>query len=180
MVLAMLCLNFSSYSQGQPTSIKPLAIGDNMPDVEITNILNSTHKTAKIGDYKGKLIILDFWSTWCSSCIDGFPHLDSLQRQFPGDLKIFLVNSKKEGDTERGVNMVISRMYAWSDRSFNLAVVLKDTSITQYFTFQSLPHCVWIGPDGTIIGITDKKEITAESIKKIIAGKPYHLIPKTL
>jgi thiol-disulfide isomerase/thioredoxin len=176
----MLCLNFSSYSQGRSTPIKPLAIGDKMPDVEIRNILNSKNKTAKIGDYKGKVIILDFWSTWCSSCIEGFPKLDSLQRQFSGDLKVFLVNSKKEGDTQRGVNMVISRMQAWSAQPFKLAVVLKDTSITQYFNFQSLPHCVWIGPDGSIVGITDKKEITAENIKKIITGKPFHLIPKTL
>lgn len=177
-VLAMLCLNFSSSAQ-TVIPAKTLTVGDYMPDAAITNILNSSSKKAKISDYKGKLILIDFWSTWCSSCIAGFPHLDSLQREFAGRLQVLLVNAKKEGDTERGVKIVIDRMKSWSDRPFKLPVVLQDTSVSRNFTFRTIPHCIWIGSDGKIIAITGKEEVTAANIAKALTGGPFALPIKT-
>jgi thiol-disulfide isomerase/thioredoxin len=177
-VLALLCLNFYASAQSN-TPAKNLQTGDKMPPTQVVNILNYNKKNVNLSDYKGKLILLDFWSTWCSSCIDGFPELDSLQRQFPDKLQVFLVNSKKEGDTERGVKIVISRMNAWSGQPFKLPVVLRDTAITRNFVFHSLPHCVWINQDGTIIAITEKDQVTRENIAKVIAGKPVNLKPKS-
>jgi thiol-disulfide isomerase/thioredoxin len=175
--LGLLCLFFRASGQ-EKTAFSGLKTGDKMPDVLITNIQNSRMKSAKISDYKGKLIILDFWSTWCSACIESFPEMDSLQRKFAGDLQVFLVDAKREGDTERGVRMVVNRANEWSAKSFKVPVVFPDTALTSHFVFHSLPHCVWIGKDGTIIGITDKAEVTAENIAKIIAGQPVKLTPK--
>jgi len=177
-VLAVLCLFFRV--AGQEKSLpKGLKIGDNMPDAAITNILNSSYKKAKISDYKGKLILIDFWSTWCSSCIAGFPHLDSLQRESAGRIQVLLVNAKKEGDTERGVRIVLDRMKNWSDRPFKLPVVLQDTSLSRYFTFRTIPHCIWIGPNGRIIAITGKEEVTAANIAQALTGGPFTLPVKT-
>lgn len=178
-VLALLCLNFSSTAQTKPVSVKPLTIGDQMPDAVISNVLNASYKKAKISDYKGKLILIDCWSTWCSSCIAGFPHLDSLQREFKGRIQVLLVNPKKENDTERGVKIVLDRMKSWSDRPFKLPIVLQDTAITRYFTFRTIPHCIWISPDGRIIAITDKEEVTTANIGKALSGGPFALPVKT-
>jgi thiol-disulfide isomerase/thioredoxin len=177
-VMAMLWLNFSSYAQ-TTASIKPLTVGDYMPDVAITHILNSPYKKAKISDHKGKLILIDFWSTWCSSCITGFPHLDSLQREFGGRIQVLLVNAKKEGDTERGVKIVIDRMKSWSDRPFKLPVVFQDTAISRYFTFRTIPHYIWISPNGRIIAITGKEEVTAANINKALGDGRFTLPVKT-
>lgn len=177
-VMALLCLNFSSFAQ-TTKSIRPLSIGDYMPDVTITHILNSSYKKARISDYKGKLILIDCWSTWCSSCIAGFPHLDSLGREFAGRIQILLVNPKKDDDTERGVRIVIDRMKSWSDSAFKLPIVLQDTAITRYFSFRTIPHCIWIGPGGRIIAITGKQEITAANIVKALGKGPFALPVKT-
>jgi thiol-disulfide isomerase/thioredoxin len=79
-VLAMLCLNFAVMAQNSkpPTNLK---IGDKVPEITISNILNykdSTGKpstSAKISEFKGKLLILDFWATWCTPCIKYLPEL---------------------------------------------------------------------------------------------------------
>jgi thiol-disulfide isomerase/thioredoxin len=174
MVLATLCPFLRANAQKAPNTLN-LHIGDKMPDVQIYNILNSHHKIAKISDYKGKLLIIDFWGAWCSSCIEGFPKLDSLQKEFSGKIQVLLVNPKKEGDTERGVKIVINRMRAWSQRPFILPVVLQDTTISRNFEFHSIPHCVWISSTGTIIGITDKGDVTSQNIARIIAGKQINM-----
>ncbi|SDE40147.1 Thioredoxin-like [Mucilaginibacter pineti] len=175
-VVTCLLLNSAKTFAQTSKTIKTLSIGDKMPDVKITNIINSHIKSGKISDYKGKLILLDFWSTWCSACIDGFSELDSLQRQYPDKIQILLVNPKREGDSKKGVQIVINRMNEWSTRPFRLPIVFQDTSITKNFQFHSLPHCVWIGPDGKVIGITGKEEVTIQNIKKGIAGKKIEII----
>jgi len=84
-----------------------------MPDILITNIINSPYKSAKLSDYKGKLVLIDFWAVWCQMCIASFPEMDSLQRVFHGKLQVFLVNSIREGDREKQVKMVIDRVNSW-------------------------------------------------------------------
>lgn len=109
MVLAVLCVFQRAFAQDKAHSIY-LKVGDKMPDVAIVNIINAHYKTAKVSDYKGKLILLDFWSTWCSACIDGFSELDSLQRQYPDKIQVLLVNPLREHDTEKGIKIVLNRM----------------------------------------------------------------------
>jgi thiol-disulfide isomerase/thioredoxin len=173
-LLGMLCLFFQAKSQTKPT-IKYLEVGDKMPDVQITNIMNSKFKNAKISDFKGKLIILDFWNSFCAGCIAGFPKLDSLERQFKGKLQVLLVNPASDHETERSMKIVIDRMNSWSDQPFKLPIVFKDTALYKNFEFYGVPYQVWIGPDGNIIAIPDKTGLTSENIENILAGKKVTL-----
>ena len=173
-LLGLLCLFFEARSQTKSIN-KSLEIGDKMPDVQISNIMNWKSKTAKISDFKGKLIILDFWNSFCAGCIAGFPKLDSLQRQFKGRLQVFLVNPANSHETERSMKIVIDRMNSWSDRRFTLPIVFRDTSLSQNFKYYGVPYGVWIGPDGNIVAIPDKSELTPENIAKVLAGEKVTL-----
>ncbi|MFU1681356.1 TlpA disulfide reductase family protein [Phaeobacter piscinae] len=41
--------------------------------------------TATLGDYKGKIVLLNFWATWCAPCRKEMPQLSELQEEFGGD-----------------------------------------------------------------------------------------------
>jgi cytochrome c biogenesis protein CcmG, thiol:disulfide interchange protein DsbE len=43
---------------------------------------NTDGKTLKLGDLKGKVVILDFWGVWCGSCKAQIPHLNDLYRKY--------------------------------------------------------------------------------------------------
>ncbi len=45
-------------------------------------------KSEVMNDYKGKVLILDFWATYCPPCIEGIPHLRKLKKQYGDDLEI--------------------------------------------------------------------------------------------
>src|SRR5690349_12062447 len=79
------------YCNAQFTMKSELTIGDTMQDVEINNIVNGKKGSVKVSDFKGKLLILDFWATWCSPCIKVMPKLDSLQKYFGSKIQILPV-----------------------------------------------------------------------------------------
>jgi thiol-disulfide isomerase/thioredoxin len=171
--MAMLCFFSQVWAQSN-SSNKYLTVGDQMPDVQITNVINSNFKSAKISDYKGKIVLLDFWATWCSTCINAFPEMESLQRKFGNEIQVLLVNPKREENTKSAVKFIVDQTSEKMGRPFKLPIVFSDNALTANFDFYSIPHCVWIGRDGKIIAITGKPEVTAENLQKVIAGLPVN------
>ncbi len=45
-------------------------------------------KVQKLKDYQGKVVILDFWATYCPPCIEAIPHLLELQARYGSDLQV--------------------------------------------------------------------------------------------
>src|SRR5580658_394124 len=88
------------FCQAQTVNIRSLTIGDTVPDMEFNNVINYHSPKTKLSDFKGRFVILDFWATWCGGCIEGFPHLDSMQNRFGDKLKVILVNTKETRDNE--------------------------------------------------------------------------------
>ncbi|MBB5438898.1 thiol-disulfide isomerase/thioredoxin [Pedobacter sp. AK017] len=167
-----LCHLFSNVHAQAPTMIKHLKIGDQLPDIEITNFMNSTIVKAKVSDFKGKILLLDFWHSGCSSCIDAFPKMDSLQKIYSGKLQIFLVNPKSLKDTERNVKIVVNRINSWTGTPFILPILFPDTAISENFDIRSFPAVAWIGPEGRVLAITGSSEVTGENISNAIKGLP--------
>ncbi len=53
-------------------------------------------KTVKLSDYKGKIIIIDFWATWCPPCRKGIPDLIELQKAYSKDLVVVGISLDQE------------------------------------------------------------------------------------
>ena len=50
-------------------------------------------RQVKLSDYQGKVVVLDFWATYCPPCLEEVPHLDALQRRFgPQGLQVIGLN----------------------------------------------------------------------------------------
>lgn len=58
----------------------PGQIGQPAPDFTV----NDPGKTVKLDQYKGKVVVLNFWASWCPPCLEEFPSLIALQKQMPG------------------------------------------------------------------------------------------------
>src|ERR1700748_3257894 len=72
-----------------------LSSSDKVPDIAFTNKINFGNNSNLYG-IKKRLIILDFWNSSCSSCIDLFPHMQVLQKKFGDQVEIILVNGKSK------------------------------------------------------------------------------------
>jgi thiol-disulfide isomerase/thioredoxin len=66
-----------------PTSTPP--IGYSAPDFELRDLAG---KSVKRSDFEGRNVILNFWTTWCATCLSDVPDLIELQKRHPEDLVI--------------------------------------------------------------------------------------------
>lgn len=178
-LMGLLCLFFEANAQSKQQP-KFLTVGDQVPDIRITGIINCGYKSARLSDYKGKAIILDFWNTFCSSCVAGFPEWDEYQHQYPQGLQVFLVDKQNKTETAKAVQTVINLTKDNIGRPFRLPIVFNDTTVIKYFQFNTVPHVVWISRNGIVVAITGKQAVTPANIAKLVRGEQLDLPVKTL
>lgn len=156
-----------------PSVIQPLKVGDKVPEIFFNNVLNYKSKSAKLSDFSGKVILLDMWSTLCTSCIAAFPKMEELQEEFSDQVQILLVNS--EGGKYDSYTRILSILNKNKDRTGyypRLPIPSLDTILNLYFPHNSVPHYVWINKEGILLGATRSEYVSSDVIKQIlITGK---------
>jgi thiol-disulfide isomerase/thioredoxin len=147
-------------------SIKPLQIGDSIPDalwnipLQMVKAGQEGSTTVTLDDYKGKLIILDFWATWCGSCIAAFPKIKQLQLDFSAHMQTIPVTYQPKDK--------ISAFFHNNPNAKDLAgSIVQDSVISRYFPHRLIPHYVWIY-NGRVEAITDGFELTSKNIQALI------------
>ena len=161
--LAFLALLFLQTSAQQ----KALKIGDVIPEkVWMTplSVANAPQKTMELDKDRDKLILLDFWATWCGSCLKNFPKMEALEKQFEGKLKVLPVTGEDLA--------TLNKFFASKNgqRFKNLISVAGDPFLSKIFPHYAIPFIVWI-KDGKVLNTTDASQVTADNIQEILQGK---------
>lgn len=113
------------------------------PDFELKSI---DGKMVKLSDYKGKVVILDFWATWCGPCRKGIPDLIELKNEF-GKKGVEIIGISVDG--QNTIDQVKS--FA-ADKKMNYPVVYADGKVADnYGGIQNIPTTVVIDKKGYII-----------------------------
>lgn len=146
--------------------VKPLSIGAKLPIQSLTNVLNAPRSTIQLSH--DKTIILDFFATWCGSCINTLKHLDSLQQQLPDSLQVIVVCSQPTAT----ITQFLKTSKAL--KSISLSFVTADTLLHQWFPHKLLPHEVWV-LNGTVKAITLPGLVSVANIRLLASGKPFKL-----
>jgi thiol-disulfide isomerase/thioredoxin len=142
-----------------------ISIGEKCPDVELKNIINYNQSSIKISQFRGKLVIIDFWATWCGGCISMLPKTDSLQKVF-FDKVVFIPVTYQDSAT---VKFFLKKMQ--NVKHFMPWTVTGDTILKKMFKHTFIPHYVWINQQGIVFAITGSQEVTYSNVFKALEGK---------
>jgi thiol-disulfide isomerase/thioredoxin len=74
---------------------KPLDPGQPAPAISFTD---AQGKTLSLADFRGRVVLLNFWATWCVPCVQEMPSLDNLQAKLGGDnFVVVAISTDREG-----------------------------------------------------------------------------------
>lgn len=149
-------------------NIKPLQIGDTIPEalwqmpLQVVNHPDGKD-TITLNDYRRKVIILDFWATWCGSCISAFPKVRSIEKSFEKDLVVIPVTSQNHEKISvfLSTNETVKPLNIWS--------AVNTKQLERYFNIFTLPHYVWIS-NGSLASFTTAKAFEKEAVSSFLSS----------
>ncbi len=138
----------------EPVDIKNLIINKEFKKYEGLTFLDAKKNQLNLNDFKGNLILLNFWATWCAPCKEEMPSLDKLLiNQNVNNLKIFPINVGQD-------NLENSLLF-FKDMEINNLEIYFDSPITlaKKFGLRGIPTSILFNKEGLefarIIGSID-------------------------
>lgn len=183
--ISLMALPGIAFTQTRTAQAKSsFKVGEWVPDIELRTVIDSLGKSSnsfggrtRLSQFNGKLVIFDFWATFCGTCIENFPKMSALQERYKDQIQIFLVNpwqgeelvtKWRKGRIAGGDSSVIPR---------NLPMLL-DSNMAKYFpTNYDVGYHVWIGKDRKYVLRGIHENTHAAKIEQYLAGQPVSFIP---
>lgn len=116
-----------------------------------------------LSDYEGKVILLNFWATWCGPCVGEMPAFPRLLEKYGDDLAVIAVDLMEDSET-------VADFIA--EKGYDFPVVLDtDGAIGKLYPTDGIPYTVIIAPDGTVSDTSlgaDTAEVMVEEYSAMI------------
>jgi thiol-disulfide isomerase/thioredoxin len=140
---------------GAPEPKATLAAGAVAPDFTMRTV---DDRELKLSDFKGKVVILDFWATWCGPCIASFPHTQEIAKKYKDQDVIVLAS---------GTSDTIAKFKEWIpknspkypdmiwafDPNERGSATFEERASSKHYGVQGIPTQFVIGRDGKITGV---------------------------
>jgi thiol-disulfide isomerase/thioredoxin len=116
-----------------------LPVGMAAPDWELPDKEGKLHL---LSEYRGKVVVLDFWATWCGPCAEVMPRMQKLHEKYADKgVVVFGVNSWEKSDP----------VALMQKKRFTYGLLLKGEDLAEAYKITTLPVVYIIGDDGRII-----------------------------
>ncbi len=135
---------------------KPVSINDrpttNLPSQPAKPLADMSwtdpnDRVQKLGDLKGKAVILDFWATYCGPCVEGIPHLNSLLAKYGAD-NLHIVGLNVGGREDM---LKVPEFIKKTKIDYPIALPEDDLSSMVFFERSDIPQTLVIDRAGNIV-----------------------------
>ena len=121
-----------------------------------------------LAELRGKVVLLDFWATWCAPCRQEIPEYIALQTRYAGD-GLVVVGMSLDTLPVEAVREFVRKA------GINYAVVVADSEIAEAYAVEALPTTVLIDREGRIrhrkVGAMPDPKAYAESVRALLAER---------
>lgn len=158
-----ICQTKTQYGQPQ--------IGLPSPSATFKEVDHYSKREVSIAQLSGKHVILDFWTTGCSACIEGFPKLDGIRRKYESKLDVFLIGSDH---FQRPGTLMAKKVYEKYRERWKLDLpITYDESLFARFNVSAVPYVVWIDDKGVVKALSMSSDLTEENIEAFLGGRTF-------
>ena len=155
---------------------KQSLIGQTAPELDIEKYLQAPEGEKSLSALKGKVVVLEFWATWCAPCVAEIPHLNQLSEEFR-DKQVQFISVTDEGEDVIAPFLKRQEMKSWIGLD-------TDRSAFEAYGVRRIPRTFLINQEGIIAASLHPVGLSSDIIKKVIAGekieRPKLPKPKTV
>ncbi len=132
------------------------------PDFAVTDLSGNS---VKLSDFRGKTVLVNFWTTWCPYCVEEMPSIQQLSQDYP-DLVILAISNEE-----------ISTLVDFQKREGLTFPILRDSGAASFDAYEvtGIPRTFVIGPDGKILrresGSVDWQSDAMRNVAASLFGK---------
>jgi peroxiredoxin len=150
----------------EPKPLK-LSVGEFIPGVEIGDVAPEfTARTLggrdlRLRDVRGKVVLMDFWASWCGMCQTALPTMMKLQKKYEKD-GLVIVGVSVDTDAKKAQSFVARHAIPWSQTALG---PIDSNPVARLYNVNSTPTIILIGRDGKVIG----RDIAANDLEKSIS-----------
>jgi thiol-disulfide isomerase/thioredoxin len=138
--------------------MRPVTHGDPAPEVALPSIVDARGTLGPVqtlAQRRGKIVVVDFWATWCKPCLDAMPNLERLARQ--PDVEVLAINLDAPG-----------RAFAmFREASFRMTLLADDGQVSERYGVSTIPHTVVIDADGIVRAVYRGGHDIATTVEQI-------------
>lgn len=148
------------YAQDRSSMIK---IGDMAPPLALEGILQASVDVGALNEnLKDKIVVLEFWATWCGPCRKAIPHLNELVEEFrKKPVQFISVTDEEEWKVKNFLKVTPISGWVGLDR---------DKSMFKTYGVQLIPQTVIIDQKGRIAAITSPNLLNSQLLEKLLEG----------
>jgi peroxiredoxin len=139
--------------------VKSVHAGVVAPDFEATTL---DGKLFKLSELRGKVVLLDFWATWCAPCVAELPNVKKASEQF-ADGGFVAVGISFDRDAETARQFAAKKQMSWPQVWAQKA---DDGPIADLYGVGGIPATFLIGPNGKVIDCDLRGEKLIEVIDR--------------
>jgi peroxiredoxin len=128
-------------------------------------LLTLEGRPAQLREFRGKLVLLNFWATWCAPCLHEMPSMERLYQTFKQtDFLLLAVSMDRQGEG-------VARPFV-DNLKLTFPVLLDSTlEVSRQYSVRGLPTTYLIDPDGLLIGVViGARDWHRTEAKALIAG----------
>jgi len=144
-------------------ALPPVKVGDPAPAVALEVLLQAQINAENIEEaLKGKVVVLEFWATWCGPCREAIPHLNELEKEFRSEAVRFLsVTDEEEWKVKNFLK--VNPIAGWIG-------IDADSSLLKAYGFRTIPQTVVIDRNGRIAALTSPQFLNTAWIRTLLEG----------
>jgi thiol-disulfide isomerase/thioredoxin len=154
-------------------AVAPAGARDKEPLLKAGDVPPDRLGTVKLSDYRGRVVVVTFWASWCPPCRKELPILAGIQAQVTTDrLQVLAVNWGENYDRFQQIVRVLKPVL--KDAPIKLISDENQRYGNQYGV-HSIPHMVIIGPDGRIVAVhlgygEDEVPVVVNELNRLLAA----------
>ncbi|WP_078380615.1 TlpA family protein disulfide reductase [Sutcliffiella halmapala] len=130
---------FQVFSEDDPTVGNK--VGEMAREFELTTL---TGETAKLTDYKGKKVILNFWATWCGPCRAEMPEMQEFSEGNKEDVVMLAVNLTSSETSIDNVKAYVE------EGGYTFPILLDEVDLFRYYEVLTMPTTYFIDSEGIV------------------------------